>query len=158
MLLPIKKILCPIDFSDSSYEALKQAGELCSHFGATLCLLYVLPAMPRPVWAIPPEADLKKFDADLSEYEDALRLRTQQKLQKALEQHFLWEAKSYVLVSMGDAANEIVRIAEDEHASLIVIATHGMTGWPQVALGSVAERVVRLSTRPVLTIRSPGVK
>ena len=63
-----------------------------------------------------------------------------------------------MIVEEGDAANEIVRIAEDERVGMIVIATHGMTGWHQVAFGSVAERVVRLSSRPVLSIRSPREK
>jgi hypothetical protein len=50
------------------------------------------------------------------------------------------------VVGHGDAASEIVRIAEHEHADLIVIATHGMTGWRRVLFGSVAERVVRLAS------------
>jgi nucleotide-binding universal stress UspA family protein len=58
------------------------------------------------------------------------------------------------MVGHGDAASEIARIAQDEHFGLIVIATHGMTGWRNVQLGSVAERVVRLSTRPVLSIQT----
>jgi nucleotide-binding universal stress UspA family protein len=50
-----------------------------------------------------------------------------------------------------------VRIAEHENADLIVIATHGMTGWRRVLFGSVAEKVVRLAKCPVLTIRAPQV-
>ncbi|HEY7547611.1 MAG TPA: universal stress protein [Blastocatellia bacterium] len=46
-------------------------------------------------------------------------------------------------------------MAEAERAGLIVMSTHGMKGWREVELGSVTERVVRLSTRPVLTIRAP---
>lgn len=53
----------------------------------------------------------------------------------------------------GDAASEIVRIAEEENVDMIVIATYGMTGWRRVAFGSVAERVVRLAKCPVLTTR-----
>ena len=52
----------------------------------------------------------------------------------------------------GDVASEIVRIAEKENVDMIVIATHGMTGWRRV-FGSVAERVVRLAKCPVLTTR-----
>ena len=53
----------------------------------------------------------------------------------------------------GDAASEIVRIAEKENVDMIVIATHGMAGWRRVVFGSVAERVVRLAKCPVRTTR-----
>lgn len=158
MLLPIKKILCPTDFSDPSYESLKNACELCSHFGATLCLLHVVPAMPRPAWAAALEAEREIYDPGLSEYEDALYDRAQQKLHEVIKERIPKEVKSCVFVGRGDAANEIVRMAEDERVGLIVIATHGLTGWRQVAFGSVAERVVRLSNRPVLTLRAPREK
>jgi nucleotide-binding universal stress UspA family protein len=52
-------------------------------------------------------------------------------------------------------ADEIVRIAEIEKADLIVIATHGTTGWRRFMFGSVADKVVRLAKCPVLTIRNP---
>ena len=63
-----------------------------------------------------------------------------------------------------DAVERMVRFAHEgprgavvERVDLIVIATHGMTGWRQVAFGSVAERVVRLSGRPVLTVHAPRI-
>ena len=52
-----------------------------------------------------------------------------------------------------DVGMEILRIAEHNHADLIVIATHGMTGWHEMVFGSVAEKVVRLATCPVLVLR-----
>lgn len=55
----------------------------------------------------------------------------------------------------GDAASEIVRIAETESADLKVIATHGMTGWRRVLFRSVAEKVVRPAKCPVLSLRAP---
>ena len=158
MLLPIQKILCPTDFSDPSYEALKTAYELCSHFDATLCLLHVLPAMSRAAWAAPLEVDHERYEPDLSEYEDALYDRAQQKLHEVIKERIPKEVKSCTLIGRGEAANEIVHMAEDEQASLIVIAVHGMTGWRQVAFGSVAERVVRMSNLPVLIIRTPHEK
>jgi nucleotide-binding universal stress UspA family protein len=53
-----------------------------------------------------------------------------------------------------DAAMEIIRTAENEKAGLIVIATHGMTGWRALAFGSVAEEVVKTAKCPVLVLRS----
>jgi nucleotide-binding universal stress UspA family protein len=54
---------------------------------------------------------------------------------------------------MGTAADDIVRVADEEHADLIVIGTHGRTGLMRVLMGSVAESVMRLATCPVLTIK-----
>lgn len=62
------------------------------------------------------------------------------------------ELKSRTAIGTGDAADEIVRIAKTEAADLIVIATHGLTGWRHLVFGSVAEKVIRLADRPVLVI------
>ena len=58
----------------------------------------------------------------------------------------------------GEAAKEIVAFAAREQIDLIVIATHGLTGWRHFLTGSVAEKVVRLAPCAVLTIRAPGRK
>jgi nucleotide-binding universal stress UspA family protein len=59
------------------------------------------------------------------------------------------------LVLTGNPGDEIARTAEEEGVDLIVIATHGLTGWRRFISGSVAEKVVRLSSCPVLTIPAP---
>ena len=53
-----------------------------------------------------------------------------------------------------DVGMELVRSAEHDHADLIIIATHGMTGWHKIAFGSVAEKVVKLASCPVLVLRA----
>jgi nucleotide-binding universal stress UspA family protein len=158
MLQPISKILCPTDFSDPSLEAVKSAVELAKHFDAQLLLVHIVPAIPRPVWAEQLFEDRGRYEPDLAEYEEALHTCAQQKLYEVIKQHLPSSIESRAIVVEGDAANEIVRIAEDERVSMIVISTHGMAGWRQVAFGSVAERVVRLSCRPVLTVRAPREK
>jgi hypothetical protein len=59
------------------------------------------------------------------------------------------------LVTTGEAAPEILRIAQEEHVDLIVIASHGLAGWRRLVFGSVTEKVVRQATCPVLTIVAP---
>jgi nucleotide-binding universal stress UspA family protein len=61
--------------------------------------------------------------------------------------------RTRTVVGHGDPANEIVCIAEQEQIDLIVIATFGKTGWRRFAFGSVTEKVVRLASCPVLTVR-----
>lgn len=158
MLQPISKILCPTDFSDPSLEAVKAAVELAKHFDAQLLLVHIVPAIPRPIWAEELFEDRGAYEPDLAEYEEALHTCAQQRLYEVIKQHLPSSIESRAIVVEGDAANEIVRIAEDERVSMIVIATHGLSGWRQVAFGSVAERVVRLSCRPVLTIRAHSGK
>ena len=158
MLQPISKILCPTDFSDPSLEAVKAAVELAKHFDAQLLLVHIVPAIPRPIWAEQLFEDQGAYESDLAEYEEALHICAQQKLYEVIRQHLPPSIESRVIVAEGDAANEIVRIAEDERVGMIVISTHGMTSWRQVAFGSVVERVVRLSCRPVLTTRAPREK
>lgn len=155
MLLPITKILCPTDFSEPSFEALRAASELASHFGAQLLVLHVVPAIPRPVSADPLFEERQAYEPGLSKYEQDLRTSAQQKLSSVIKQHLPASIESRAIVAKGEAAQAIVRTADDERVALIVLSTHGMTGWRQVALGSVAERVARLSCRPVLTIRAP---
>lgn len=153
LLLPFKKILWPTDFSDCSYAALRHAIELARQFDAQLCLLHVIPSLPRPV-SFSPEAEFAQCP-ELADYEEALHTVAQQKLHEVIEKQVPRGMKAQLMVVHGDAASEIARVAEDERCGLIVIATHGMTGWRDLQLGSVAERVVRLSTRPVLSIRAP---
>lgn len=147
-MLPIRTILCPTDFSPASLTGVKAATELAAHFGAEICLSYVVPTIPVP-------SSDPVYDFELPEYEEVLHADAEKKL-CALQGKMI-EAKVSVrtMVGHGDAAGEIVLIAAKEHVDLIVIATHGWTGLRHLVFGSVAEKVVRLASCPVLTIRAP---
>ena len=140
-MLPFKKILCPIDFSEPSYEALKTANELASHFSAELYLIHVIP----PVHTVPvPPLYLQELEESAkNSLHDVFQKRVPKKL------------RARQILVHGDPAGEIVRIAAEEDIDLIIIATHGQTGWRQFIFGSVADKVVRLALCPVLTIRGP---
>jgi nucleotide-binding universal stress UspA family protein len=155
LLLPLQTILWPTDFSECSYASLRNAVELAAKFDSELWAVHIVPAVPRPVSAPLPEGKKEGYEAELAQYEDALHTAAQQKLHQVLESRVPRGVKTRMIVGHGEAASEIARIAEDERVGLIVIATHGMTGWSSVAFGSVAERVVRLATRPVLSLRVP---
>ncbi|HEX8925564.1 MAG TPA: universal stress protein [Terriglobales bacterium] len=140
-MFPAKKIVCPTDFSDGSFQALKEATELATQFGSEICLIHVLPAIPGTTDAVIPEPQVLRHD----EVEIQLRSIGAPLMSKGIP-------VKYVVVD-GDEAEQIVRTAEELGADLIVIATHGNTGWRHLAFGSVTEKVVRLATCPVLTIR-----
>ncbi len=153
-MLPFRKILCPTDFSDPAAKAIAAAGDLATHFSAELCLLHVVSPIPVPMTE---NGDLSPA-FDIPSYENHLDASAKQSIHETAARLLPKDLAVTPLVGQGDAADEIVRIAKEQNVDLIVIATHGMTGWRHLIFGSVAEKVVRLSPCPVLTIRAPEKK
>jgi universal stress protein A len=148
-MLPVRKILCPTDFSEPSLHALQQACELAAHFSAEVHLLHVLPLSP------PFPTDLLVVAVQVES--DAEReTRAAHLLQQIIKERVPGNVKATYSVKMGYAANEIAAAAEEGDIDMLVISTHGLTGWRHLAFGSVAETIVRLSHRPVLTIHAPA--
>ena len=148
-MLPFKKILCPTDFSEPAFVALKRAEELARHFEAELIVAHVIPTLPGPHLFPDPQAS---FNFDVPLYQQELAIKAEQMLKDLVSHH---KVESRNLVTTGEAAPEILRIAHQEHVDLIVIASHGLTGWRRLVFGSVAEKVVRQASCPVLTIIAP---
>lgn len=146
-MLPPKLIMAPLDFSEHSHNALNEATELASRTGAKLLLVYVVPAIPK---LASPSAFFKE-----REYEEELHGDAQKQLDELV--HSLAargvEARAEVGTA-NDVGGELVRIAEHNSVDLIVISTHGMSGWRAMAFGSIAEKVVRMATCPVLLLRA----
>jgi nucleotide-binding universal stress UspA family protein len=144
-MLPFKKILYPTDFSEASYQALKAANELAAHFSAELSIVHVV----SPVVQTSP--DFAPGALALQEMEAS----AEKSLQEVVKQRVSKELHVRQIVVLGEAADKIIRMSEEEKVDLIVIATHGQTGWRHLVFGSVAEKVVQLAPCPVLTIRAP---
>ena len=148
-MLPFKRILCPTDFSEPAFTALKRAEELARHFSAELWVMHVIPSLPGPhMYADPPLAT----SFDVAMFQQELAIKAEQMLKDLVSHH---KVGTRDLVTTGEAAPEILRIAQQERVDLIVIASHGLTGWRRMVFGSVAEKVVRQATCPVLTIMAP---
>jgi nucleotide-binding universal stress UspA family protein len=148
--ITFKKILWPTDFSEPSYEAFKTAKELASHFSSELYLVHVIRPLP-PLVEIPRDRPI--FNVSL--YRKELQSSAEKSLQEVINKKIGKRLKVHAVVANGDAAVEINRIAKRENVELIVIATQGTTGRRSFFLGSVAEKLVRITTTPVLTIRAP---
>lgn len=149
-MLPLAKIFCPTDFSDPSYEALAVAAELAAHFDAELVVVHTVTAVP----VVPtPHAGAAAATFDVTDYQSGLRQAAEQGLGDLLRERVPPGVRARSLVLQGDAAREIVEAATAERADLVVVATHGRTGWRRLVFGSVAEKIVRFSDCPVLTIR-----
>jgi nucleotide-binding universal stress UspA family protein len=146
-MMPPKLILAPIDFSNYSEEAMMVAADLATRLGSELCLVHVVPMIAKL-----PSASTIFHEA---EYEQALHTNAEERLhQMAQDLGKNGLVVKTVVGTANDTGMEILRIAEHNQADLIVIATHGMTGWHKLAFGSVAEKVVRLAECPVLVLRA----
>jgi nucleotide-binding universal stress UspA family protein len=134
MTIIFRKILAPTDLSEPSFQALRRAMTLASNCSAELVVLSVLPNSQRD--------DQTEADATQGHLDDVVRDYAPPSLTTS------------TLVRWGDVTGEILRVARDENCDLIVMATHGATGWREFVLGSVAGEIVRLASCPVLTIGS----
>ena len=148
-MLPVKRILCPTDFSEPSRRGVEVANELAVHFSAKLLLINVITPM-HPVG--PPGVPLAYNIAEYYKEMEGLATRALEELAKEKVSN---ELKAERIIVHGPAADEITKCADSEKVDMIVIATHGWTGWRRLIFGSVAERVVRLAACPVLTVPSP---
>jgi nucleotide-binding universal stress UspA family protein len=141
-MLTVRKILCATDFSEASYVALEPAGQLAAYFGAELLLVHVVPyAVPRDL------SHLTRPQAEKQICSEALN-----KMQRLYEEHLAPYGRARYLVRIGDADTEILKLADEEAADLIVMASHGQSGWRSVVFGSVTEAVLRNGSHTMLTV------
>jgi nucleotide-binding universal stress UspA family protein len=139
-MFAISTILHPTDFSPASGLAFRLASALARDHGARLVVVHVV-ATPVPVAAewvctLPAEIDWEAIEARLD------RLCPEDPA----------VSREYRLLE-GEAAPEILRLARETEADLIVMGTHGRTGLGRLLMGSVAERVVRAALCPVVTVK-----
>jgi len=147
--MAIKRILHASDFSPASRSALKVARDLARALKAQLILCHAYEALPP--FSGEPSIPSNLFSQMMtSAREEATRQL--EKLAKAARGNGI--RVSTVLVE-GPPAPAVIRVAKRKGAQLIVVGTHGRTGVPRMLMGSVADRIVRLSPCPVLTVR-PG--
>ena len=148
-MLPIKKILWPTDFSKSSYGVLKTAEDLVQNFSAELVVLQVVP----PISIIPTGGSLEGvFSAS---YPLEMQSQVGEELGKVVEQNISGKTQTEALVVHRNVAGEIVNVAKRENVDVIFMATHGITGRQRFVFGSVAEKVIRMTQCPVLSIQFP---
>jgi len=160
MTIKIDRILVPIDFSTSSLKAKAYADQIAKDMKAEVELLHVVERSPYEVYQergflqdvplyqlpgdAPPAAQQKFIIKDVLE-------ETRQELQKIAKAES--GVKYRTEVRHGHAVEEILAEIGSYKPSLVVICTHGRTGLTHLVLGSVTEKIVRLSPVPVLTVR-----
>jgi len=140
------KILLPIDFSPSSQAALDMAADLAQHFQAELHLVNVIPEFPTTT--IPDFIPEAAFLENARKYAEVHLAKCKAALQtRGVRSTFSVEAGN-------DVVGNIMEVVEREHIDMIVISTHGISGWHPLVFGSIAEKVVKLAQCPLLLLHS----
>ena len=148
-MISLKNILCPVDHSDCSKEALKYAVSFAMKEKAKLSLLHVI--------------DIRTFDESIDSLtnpmlDDEIIKQMKSKLIDCVPKEIRNDMEIEALVVPGIPFSEIISTAKNNKVDIIVMGTHGRTGIAHIMLGSVSEKVVRKAPCPVLTVRQPGHK
>ncbi|MHC4182899.1 MAG: universal stress protein [Planctomycetota bacterium] len=148
-MINLKKILCPIDYSDCSKEALKYAVSFAMKDEAKLYLLHVI--------------DTHRFDEYLDKIIEQINIdeiikQLKTRLLECVPEEIRNDMKIEASVVQGIPFAEIISVVKKNKIDMIVMGTHGRTGIVHILIGSVAEKVVRKAPCPVLTVRQSGHK
>ena len=143
-----KRILVPTDFSDYSDEALKQALELAKQFNAKVYLLHVASPITQCT------ADYCLDTAKVRMAEEAEMLRAKEMMQNELKKFPEFQEVEIISdVREGEPVAEILKEQEENGVDLIVMPSHGKTGFMKRLLGQISERVMEEAKSPVLVVR-----
>lgn len=142
----IRSVLCPVDFSKQSREALVWASSIAERHGGELTVLTVVDPLLAHATRIRIGLDLAR-----AETEPALRDFVAATLPASGQQG----SKLRTEVQVGDAAEAILQTSRREASDLIVMGTHGLGGFRKLMLGSTTERVLRGTQTPVLAVAQP---
>jgi len=142
----LNRILVAIDFSDSSDEAFNTALFMAEKFSAKLLLVHII---NEPI-------DLRGFyvpHISFDKLEEEIKAGAEKMMKHFCRNHLKGLGDYETLIIPGIPYQEILAAAHDKQADMIVLGTHGRTGLDHVLFGSTAEKVVRKSPLPVLTVR-----
>jgi nucleotide-binding universal stress UspA family protein len=146
-MLSIKTVLVPTDFSDASESALNYGKAMAERFGASLHVLHVMEDLLAHAWAA------EVYVASMPNLRDEIERESRQRLGTMLTPEDVTRLRAEIALVAGNPFIEIIRYAKANNIDLIVMGTHGRGPIAHMLLGSVAEKVVRKSPCPVLTVR-----
>ena len=140
------KILLPIDFSEFTDDIVRYATEIAQKFGSAIHLIHIIPNMD---YFTPYESFMAA--ENMVTVQKGVETEVQRDLEKVADK--IVGIPVTKAVRTGVSFVEIVEYVRSEHIELVIMATHGRGGLEHIIIGSVAEKVVRKSPCPVLTIR-----
>lgn len=146
---PIRRILVPVDFSEHARRALAHAKELASLYGAELQILHVFEEVLHPAF-------YASGRTSIFEFMPQIQSEATKQIQQLLDEVVGKDYPAEIYLKEGHPAREIINFVDEHATDLIVIATHGLRGIEHFLLGSVTEKVVRMSSCPVFTVKGFG--
>jgi nucleotide-binding universal stress UspA family protein len=146
-MLTLKTILVPTDFSEASQSALEYAKGLAAAFGSTVHVVHVMEDLLAHAWSA------EVYVASMPNLREEIEKEAQERLAAMLTDDDRTRFRAMTVIVAGNPFLEIVRYAKANAVDLIVMGTHGRGPIAHMLLGSVAEKVVRKSPCPVLTVR-----
>jgi len=146
-MLTLKTVLVPTDFSEASESALRYGKAMAEAFGASLHVVHVMEDLLAHAWAA------EVYVSSMPQLRDEIEKESQQRLGALLTDGERKALRAETALLAGNPFLEIIRYAKTHGVDLIVMGTHGRGPIAHMLLGSVAEKVVRKSPCPVLTVR-----
>ncbi len=144
-MFDVKRILFPVDLSESSPRMVPHVNTMAQKFGAEVHLVFIARVFEHFTNIYVPHPSIRRF-------EDELVLGAQQALEEFRSTHFATLPQTRATVISGDIADEILKYIDEQRIDLLVIGSHGRKGLERVVFGSVSERVVKACPVPVLLV------
>ena len=141
----IKNILVPIDFSENAPKILRSAITVAKKSDARLTVVFVVQSIEDYSGFFVPHMPITQFEEEMVG-------GANKKMESFIEENMDPSVPHSAKVLIGDVAEEILKLAEDEKFDMIVMGTHGYKGLEKVLFGSIAEKVVKRAPCPVLTV------
>ncbi|WP_028573917.1 universal stress protein [Desulfonatronovibrio hydrogenovorans] len=141
----IKNIMCAVDFSEMSAKVASYAQLIAKSLDASVKVVYVAPSLSQYVGFHVPPTSIENFVGEI--------VTGAEKTMDTFIQENFSEINVTGQVLSGYAAEEILNYADTENIDMIIMGTHGRKGIDRVLFGSVAEKIVKSATMPVMTIR-----
>lgn len=146
----IKTVVTPVDFSDNSQLIAESAAYMAGSFKASLVLLFVVQKFEDYSGFFVPQMNIPDFEQDLFSQAEEKMGTFSKDLETFAQELGVAEVVGKVMV--GDVAEQIVTFADEQDGALIAMGTHGYKGLEKIMFGSVADKVVKSASCPVLTI------
>jgi len=149
MMIALKTVLVATDFSETSDVALRYGKALAQAFGASLHVLHVVQEPFAQPWAV------EAYGFSLATLQEEWVREAKARIEKTLTPEERTAYRAELVTVLGHPVVEILKYADERNADLVVIGTHGRGPLGHMVMGSVAERIVRKATCPVLTVHHP---
>jgi len=140
-----KKILFPVDFSESSAKIVPYVQTVAKKFDSEIHILFVARILDYFTGIYVPAPSITTMEKDIID-------GAEKRLYEFMDEYFRAFANTKTAVVAGDASEEIIKYIEDRHIDLVIMGTHGRKGLDKVIFGSVAERVVKTAPVPVMVV------